>query len=122
MDCGKSGAIPRAAPRGARALSVRPSPRHRGTQDQEQSTSRFCGRDCRAVLLFPGPSRPRRAGAGKARRGARRMRARSLPVHGRTVSEPRSLLAKSRGHGCPRDRGREGAFLLVTSLWASKEK
>ena len=35
MDCGKSGAIPRAAPRGARALSVRPSPRHRGTQEQE---------------------------------------------------------------------------------------
>ena len=30
-------AIPRAHPRGARALSVRPSPRHRGTQEQEHS-------------------------------------------------------------------------------------
>jgi hypothetical protein len=26
----------------------------------------FCGRDCRA-LLFPGPSRPRRAGGGNSR-------------------------------------------------------
>ena len=38
----------------------------------------FCGRDCRA-LLFPGPSRPRRAGGGKARRGAR-MDARAFDV------------------------------------------
>src|SRR6476469_2667592 len=32
------------------------------------TTGRFCGRDCRA-LLFPGPSRPRRAGGGKSPKG-----------------------------------------------------
>jgi hypothetical protein len=33
----------------------------------------------------------------------------------------RSVLAESPGT-MPGERGREGAFLLVTSLWASKEK
>jgi len=72
----------------------------------------FCGRDCRA-LLYPGPSRPRRAGGGKVATAiAGRMPASSTSVHGRTVGESRSLLAKSRGHGCPRDRGREGVLVL----------
>ena len=44
---------------------------------------------------LPGPSRPRRAGAGIAARsaGARRMRARSTRAQGRAPGEPRSLLA-----------------------------
>jgi hypothetical protein len=71
--------------RGTRALSVRPSPRHRGSRSQKllrQGLPRF-------ALALPGPSRPRRAGAGKSRKAvARRMRASSLSVHGRTVSEP----------------------------------
>ena len=54
--------------------------------------------------------------------GARRMRARPMSVHGRTVSGPRSLLAKSRGHGCPRDRGREGAFFFGYFLLGKQKK
>ncbi len=85
------------------------------------TSRRFCGRDCRA-LLFPGPSRPRRAGAGNCREAvAGRMPASSTSVHGRTVGEPRSLLAQFAGR-TPANRGREGVFLLVTSLWTSKEK
>ena len=77
---------------------------------------RFCGRDCRA-LLYPGPSRPRRAGGGKVATAiAGRMPA-SLPtVHGRTAGKPRNLLAESQGHGCPCDRDLEGAFLWLLSL------
>ena len=84
---------------------------------------RFCGRDCRA-LLFPGPSRPRRAGAGKVARSAiaRRMRASPMSVQGRTVSGPRSLLAKSRGQGCPRDRGREGVLFFGDFLLDKQKK
>ena len=83
----------------------------------------FCGRDCRA-LLFPGPSRPRRAGAGKVARSAiaRRMRASPMSVQGRTVSGPRSLLAKSQGHGCPCDRGREGVLFFGDFLLDKQKK
>jgi hypothetical protein len=44
------------------------------------------------------------------------MPASSTPAHGRAVGEPRSLLAESRGQGCPRDRGREGLFLWLLSF------
>ena len=44
--------------------------------------------------LFPGPSRPRRAGGGLVATAiAGRMPASSTSVHGRAVGEPRSLLA-----------------------------
>ena len=59
---------------------------------------------------------------GKARRVARRMRASPMSVHGRTVSGPRSLLAKSRGHGCPRDRGREGVLFFGDFLLDKQKK
>jgi hypothetical protein len=89
------------------------------------SASCFCGRDCRA-LLFPGPSRPRRAGGGSAacfRTRARAWRrARSRRAQGCALSEPRSLLAKSRGQGCPRDRGREGAFFFGYFLLGKQKK
>ena len=83
---------------------------------------RFCGRDCRA-LLYPGPSRPRRAGGGNSREAvARRMRASPMSVQGRTVGEPRSLLAKSQGHGCPCDRGREGVLFFGDFLLDKQKK
>ena len=67
------------------------------------------------------PSRSRRAGAGKARRVARRMRA-SLPsAQGRAVGKPRGLLAQSRGQGCPRDRDLEGALSWVTFFGQAKK-
>ena len=50
-----------------------------------------------------------------------RMRASWLPVHGWTVSQPRSRCAKSQGR-MPGDRCIGVAFLLVTSLWPRKEK
>jgi hypothetical protein len=34
----------------------------------------------------------------------------------------RSVLAQSRGHGCPRDRGREGALLFGYFLLGKQEK
>ena len=111
MDCSGMRAIPRAHPRGTRALSVRPPPRRRGTRDQEQSPALASAAGTAALCSSPGPSRPRQVREGKARRVARRMRASSLPVQGRTVSEPRSALAESPGR-TPGDRGREGALLF----------
>ena len=81
----------------------------------------FCGRDCRALAL-QGPSRPRRACAGSARRVARRMRASLSSGHGWPVDKPRSTIAKSLGHGCPNDRGREGALLFGYFLLGKQEK
>jgi len=49
------------------------------------------------------------------------MPARSLPAQGRAVSEPRSDLTKSPGRS-PATATAGVPFLLVTSLWASKEK
>ena len=154
-------AIPRAHPRRARAWSVRPSPRHRGTRVKRKSKAngsrlyrasrspsgpaslfaRFVrsrrddelgairGFLClasaartAALWSYRVPSRPRRGPEEKARRGARTTRARSLSAHGRAVSEPPEHPRFSRRTGVRRPRGREGAFLLVTSLWANKKK
>src|SRR6185312_9285602 len=54
--------------------------------------------------------------------GARRMRARSTRAHGCAPGEPRSLLAKSQGHGCPCDRGREGALFFGYFLLGKQKK
>ena len=82
------------APRAVHAaVSGRPPPLHRGTQGQELKAKSFCGRSRAFLCSTRVPSRSRRAGGGKARRVARRMRA-SLPtVHGRTAGKPRRLLA-----------------------------
>src|SRR6185312_12119206 len=58
---GQIGAIPRAARVRCTRL-FRPPFAASQREPEEQS---FCGRDCRA-LLYPGPSRPRRAGAGNS--------------------------------------------------------
>jgi len=53
----------------------------------------------------PGPPEARRGCVGSVRRRPRTMRGRSLNVHGRTSSEPRSALADLEGrrrHGCRR--------------------
>ena len=49
------------------------------------------------------------------------MPARSLPAHGRAVSEPRSVLTKSPGT-MPGDRDRGGALLLGYFLLGKQEK
>jgi len=63
----------------------------------------------------------RRAGGGKARRVARRMRASSLHAHGCAFSEPRSPLANLEGR-MPGRRATWGVFLSVTFLCTSKER
>ncbi len=112
--CGPSWPAPRAA---HAALSGRPSPLHRGsTSRAKQRRPYLLRQEPRLSFASRVPSRSRRAGGGKARRVAGRMPASLRPVHGRTVRKPRSLLAQSRGHGCPRDRDLEGAFLWLLSL------
>src|SRR5437868_7971185 len=54
--------------------------------------------------------------------GARRDARAFAQGTGCALSEPRSLLAKSRGHGCPRDRGREGAFFFGYFLLGKQKK
>ena len=96
--------------------------RERGQSSlRRDQVSRFCGRDCRA-LLFPGPSRPRRAGGGNSREaGARRMRARPISAQGCAVSGPRSLLAESLGRDAQRPRTRGCPFLWLLSFGQAKE-
>jgi hypothetical protein len=79
----------------------------------------FCAQE--RAALPPGPRAARRVGGGKARRGARRKRARSLPVHGRTLNEPRSPLAQSAGT-MPADRAARGALLFGYFLLGKQEK
>ena len=67
-----------------------------------------------------GPHVARRAGAGKARRGARTMRARSLHAHGRAFSEPRSRLAHPQGR-MPGGRATWGVLSLVTFFAQAKK-
>ena len=57
-----------------------------------------------------------------ARRGTRRMRVRPISAQGCAVSGPRSLLAESRGQGCPRDRGREGVLFFGDFLLDKQKK
>ena len=155
MDCGKSGAIHRAA----RALA-RPDPAalRRGTEGPGSRAkkklthrvglgppvARMCIRansrpslrwakahPINALLLRQGLPRLRssRAPLGrgedaqeKARRGAR-TDARAFAAGQDDLSANlRSGLAKSIGHGCPIDRGREGVFSLVTFSCTSKRK
>ena len=68
-----------------------------------------------------GPPVARRAGGGKARRGARRKRARALRAHGCALSDPRSPLANLEGR-MPGRRATWGVFLSVTFLCTSKER
>ena len=108
----------RSPARDARACSVRPSPRHRGTRDQEQRrwtrpsrddelersfVSGFCGQDGRALLL-PGPSRPRRGRGGKSPKG-RAHDARAFAVGTRTCRQRTSgASSRSRRAGARRPR------------------
>ncbi len=115
----------------ATASMVRPSPerrawsarilRRRYKRCRICGFDRFCGRDCRALLL-PGPSRPRRAGAGSV---AKRWPAGCRPVRPQYTdvlwANP-GACSRSSPARMPADRGREGVSLLVTSLWTSKEK
>jgi hypothetical protein len=84
---------------GARGWSVHPPPLLRGDpKGAAKETDMlhisgvayircFCGRDCRA-LLFPGPSRPRRAGAGNSRVPRTRARAGCARVRSRHTDVP----------------------------------
>jgi hypothetical protein len=67
-----------------------------------------------------GPPEARRGCVGKVRRRAHTMCARSLNVHGRTSSEPRSALAQSQGR-MPGDRAAGGVFLWL-SFFAQAKK
>ena len=82
----------------------------------------FCGQDGRALLL-PGSlsaaARTRRKKPAGARAGCARVRCQAMDGLSANL---RSVLAKSRGHGCPCDRGREGVFSLVTFSCTSKRK
>jgi len=67
-----------------------------------------------------GPPVARRGCAGKVRRRAHTMCARSLNVHGRTSSEPRSSLAESEGR-MPGDRATGGVFLWLPFFAQAKK-
>ena len=129
MDCDKSAS--------AGLPSVHPSPRHRGIRVKEMAWTvasqgqtslkclvcpllGFCGQDGRALLLPGSLSAAARTGGKSpgARARCARVRCRHTDVPSANL---RSVLAVVWAR-CPNDRGREGAFLLVTSLWASKEK
>ena len=128
MACVEIGAIHRAAPRFARLVrppfaAAQRDPRARAN-DVSACRRHYAGLLRQGLPRFAFPGSPLGRGEQaqeKAQRGARTMRARSTRAHGCAPGEPRSLLAQSPGR-MPGDRGREGVFLLVTSLWASKEK
>jgi hypothetical protein len=67
-----------------------------------------------------GPPEAWRGCAGKVRRRAHTMCARSLNVHGRTSSEPRSALAKAQGR-MPGDRAAGGVFLWLPFFAQAKK-
>jgi len=67
-----------------------------------------------------GPPEARRGCVGSVRRRAHTMCARSLNVHGRTSSEPRSTLAKSEGR-MPGDRADGGVFLWLPFFAQAKK-
>ena len=67
-----------------------------------------------------GPPEARRGCAGKVRRRAHTMCARSLNVHGRTSSEPRSALAHSQGR-MPGERAAGGVFLWLPFFAQAKK-
>jgi hypothetical protein len=116
-------AIPRAHPRYARALSVHPSPRHRGVCERKAKAKAlvpaFAGTTrsfslLASLLLLPGSL----SAAARARRikpvGARARGARvRCQARDGLSANLRSVLAKSRGRR-PRDRGRVGRLSWVT--------
>jgi hypothetical protein len=67
-----------------------------------------------------GPPEARRGCVGSVRRRAHTMCARSLNVHGRTSSEPRSALAQSQGR-MPGDRAVGGVFLWLPFFAQAKK-
>ncbi len=139
MACCRNRRDPSRRPRAVHtAFSVRPSPRLRGDPGAcphpsplpRAGEGTWCASTWKAsasaagtaaLSLFPGPSRPRRAGAGIARRGARTMRARSTRAQGCAPGEPRSLLAKSLGHGCRATADARVSFLWLLSFGQAKE-
>ena len=105
-----------------RAFSSTRLPRPRGTREEQsaavpaaEATAAYLA----LLLLTLGPSVTRRRADGSGPRPARvraRDRAHSAAVHGWTVSgTPAARSAPPRSAGAEH----EGAFLLVTSLWAS---
>jgi hypothetical protein len=78
--------------------------------------SGFCGR----MPPKTGPPVARRGCAGSVRRRPRTMRGRSLNVHGRTSSEPRSTLAHSQGR-MPGERAAGGVFLWLPFFAQAKK-
>ena len=83
---------------------------------------RFCGRDCRA-LLYPGPSRPRRAGGGKAAKrwpaGCRPLRREHTDV---LPAKPSESLRSLPGRDARQTAAARVSFSLVTFFWTSKRK
>src|SRR6187455_2463785 len=90
------------------------------------SRQTWCKNERRERLLLrqdaaqTGPPVARRAGGGKARRGARRKRARALRAHGCALSDPRNPLAHSEGR-MPGERATGGVFLWLPFFAQAKK-
>ena len=100
--------------RGTRAFSVRPSPRHRGTQSQQQAKRVAFASAARtaALWLLLGPSRPRRGRVGNSPKG-RAHDARAFAVRPGTACQRASgASSRSRRARCPAT-----AAVRVPSLW-----
>ena len=140
MDCGKSGAIPRAAPRWSAGLIRPPFAAAQRVQNTAKANgSRLSpGRRVWGVylILLPWllrPGRPRSAPTGfplgrgedaqeKARRGARTTRARSLSAQGCAVSEPPERPREVVWADAQTTAAARVPFSLVTFSWANKRK
>jgi hypothetical protein len=106
-------------------LSFAPSPHHRGPVSAppahpSKSASRTTALLGCALLLILGPLLPRRAHGGKLVRVARRKRASSLHVYGRTFNEPRNAIANLSGNA--RQAWHRGRLLFGYFLLAKQEK
>ena len=106
------------APRTAPLIheTVHPCTTSKNADTPRRSESRFLRQDAAQT----GPPEARRGCVGKVRRRAHTMCARSLNVHGRTSSEPRSALAKSEGR-MPGDRAAGGVFLWLPFFAQAKK-
>ena len=121
---GTLGAAALEGTRRAKALG----PRFRGDDETWIASSlllRFGDRDCRA-LLFPGPSRPRRAGGGncrvhrtRSRAGCARVRCQYRDV---LSADPVACSRSRRGMDAPATAAARVSFSLVTFFWTSKRK
>ena len=113
---------------GARGFSVHPPPLLRGEERRAKTdVSHISGASAAGTAALCSSGSP--LGRGEQAQeiaarsaGARRMRARPISAQGCAVSGPRSLLAESQGHGCPCDRGREGALFLGYFLLGKQKK